>query len=92
MKKIIIALAAAAAVTAAVSSAAEAKIHVNGVINLGLPGVYVGPGYGYGYGYGPTYVDDGYYGDEDCGWTTVKKVKWINGHKVVKFKKQWVCY
>lgn len=90
MKKIIIALAAAAAVTAAVSSAAEAKIHVNGVINLGLPGVYVGPGYGYGYG--PTYVDDGYYGDEDCGWTTVKKVKWINGHKVVKFKKQWVCY
>lgn len=87
LAKSAIAAVALAGVTASMASTAEAKVHVNGIINIGVPGVYVGPGYDYGY---PTYVEDDYYGD--CGWQTVKKVKWINGHKIVKFKKKWVCY
>lgn len=86
--KSLIATATLAAVSAGMTSTAEAKVHINGFVNIGAPGLYVGPGYGYGYG--PTYVDE-YYGG-DCGWTTVKRVKWINGHKIVKFKKKWVCY
>lgn len=82
LKKILLAVSAASVLAVGISSAAEAKIHVNGFINLGLPGVYVGP----------TYIDDDYYGyDEDCGWQKVKIVKWKNGNKIVKYKKQWVC-
>ena len=51
--------------------------------NLGGSGYYDG-----GYGY----YDAGY--DEECGWQMVKKVKWNwnHTHKIVKWKKQWVCY
>jgi hypothetical protein len=51
-------------------------------VNIGVPGFYA-PIYepvGYGYGYDP-----------ECHYVTVKKVKWVNGYKVVKFKKKLVC-
>jgi opacity protein-like surface antigen len=81
MKKLLIA-AAAIATLAAGASAAQAKVNVD--FNIGFPGVYVG-------GY-PTYEPVGYYGYEpDCHYVTVKKVKWVDGHKVVKLKKKLIC-
>jgi hypothetical protein len=86
MKKTLIALAALAALaagTAATTTAAQAKVHVD--VHLG--GGFLDPGY-----YGPSYYDTGYYDDSpDCGYVTVKKVKWINGHKHVFWKKQLIC-
>jgi hypothetical protein len=79
MKKILIATAAVAALAAG-ASAAQAKVHFD--VNIGVPGFYA-PIYepvGYGYGYDP-----------ECHYVTVKKVKWVNGYKVVKFKKKLVC-
>ena len=83
MKKSLIALAALATLaagTAATTTAAQAKVHVN--FNVDVPGLFVGPGY-----YEPAYYDDG----PDCGYVTVKKVYWIDGHKVIKWKKKLVC-
>jgi hypothetical protein len=90
MKKTLIALTALAALaagTAATTTAAQAKIHVD----LHLGGGFYAPGY-----YGPGYYDSGYYDSgyddySDCGYVTVKKVKWINGHKYVSWKKKLVC-
>jgi hypothetical protein len=78
MKKILIATAAVAALAAG-ASAAQAKVHFN--VNLGLPlyaPVYEPVGYGYGY-------------EPECHYVTVKKVKWVNGYKVVKYKQKLVC-
>lgn len=90
MKKTLIAFAALATIAtgmAATASTAEAKLHLHGNINIGLGGF--GPGY-YDSGYG--YYDTGYYDDSpDCGYVTVKKVKWIDGHKYVSWKKKLVC-
>ncbi len=83
MKKTLIALTAAASIAAGLAatvSTAEAKVHLN--VNVGLPGLFVDPGYGY--------YDTGYYAP-DCGYVTVKKVKWIDGVKYVSWKKKLVC-
>jgi ABC-type nitrate/sulfonate/bicarbonate transport system substrate-binding protein len=83
MKKLLIALAAVATLAAG-ASAAQAKVHFD--INVGLPGVYVNPGYA------PIYVADDYgYDEPTCHYVKVKKVKWVNGYKVVSFKKKLVC-
>ncbi len=83
MKKTLIALAALATIaagTAATTTAAQAKVHVN--LNVGIPGLIdVGPGY-----YEPAYYDE-----PDCSYVMVKKVKWIDGHKYVSWKKKLVC-
>jgi hypothetical protein len=81
MKKTLIALTALAALaagTAASTTAAQAKVHVD--VHLG--GGFYDPGY-----YGPSYYDD----YSDCGYMMVKKVKWHNGHKHVFWKKKLVC-
>jgi hypothetical protein len=78
MKKILIATAAVAALAAG-ASAAQAKVHFD--VNIGLPGVYA-----------PVYEPVGYGYEPDCHYVTVKKVKWVNGYKVVKFKQKLVCY
>jgi opacity protein-like surface antigen len=86
MKKLLISLAAVAALAAG-ASAAQAKVHFD--VNVGLPGFYVGNGYGYG---GPVYVADDYgYDEPSCHYVKVKKVKWVDGYKVVTFKKKLVC-
>jgi hypothetical protein len=84
MKKTLIAFAALASIAAgmaATASTAEAKIHLNLNVNA-FGGGFYDPGY-----YGPSYYDD----EPDCGYVTVKKVKWINGHKHVFWKKQLIC-
>ena len=85
MKKILIALAAVTTLAAG-ASAAQAKVHFD--VNVGLPGLYVGHG-----GYAPVYVSDDYYGYEEpsCHYVKIKKVKWVNGYKVITFKKKLVC-
>ena len=80
--KSLIALAAAATLAGAVSSQAQAKVNVD--VHFNAPGIYVGHGY-------PYYEDAGYF-DEDCGWQKVKHKKWKNGHKVIWYTKEWVCY
>jgi hypothetical protein len=89
MKKTLIAAAALASIAAgmaATSTAAQAKVHLNVHLNA-FGGGFYDPGY-----YGSGYYDTGYYdNDEDCGYVTVKKVKWINGHKYVSWKKKLVC-
>ena len=78
MKKILIATAAVAALAVG-ASAAQAKVHFD--VNIGLPlyaPVYEPVGYGYDY-------------EPDCHYVTVKKVKWVNGYKVVKYKQKLVC-
>jgi ABC-type glycerol-3-phosphate transport system substrate-binding protein len=80
MKKIILATAAVAALAAGVSSA-QAKVNVD---------LYLG-GFGGHHGYYAP-VDYGYNNYEpDCHYVKVKKVKWVNGYKVVTFKKKLVC-
>ena len=63
--KTLIAAAALTAITAGMASTAEAKVHFD--VNIGVPGIYVGPGYGYY----PAYYDDDYYGG-DCFTKQVK--------------------
>ena len=82
MKKAFIALAALATLaagTAAATTAAQAKVHFD--VNVGIPGLYVGPGY-----YEPAYYDA-----PDCGYVMVKKVKWVHGHRHVFWKKKLIC-
>lgn len=81
MKKTIIAIAAVSALAAG-ASAAQAKVHFD--VNVGLPGLYVNPGYT------PYYEPTGY-DESDCHYVKVKKVFWRNGYKVVKFKTKLIC-
>jgi hypothetical protein len=80
MKKILIATAAVAALAAG-ASAAQAKVHFN--VNLGVP-LYAPI-------YEPSYEPVGYGYEPECHYVTVKKVKWVNGYKVVKYKQKLVC-
>jgi hypothetical protein len=86
-KTTLIAAAALAAVTAGMTSTANAKVHVD--LHFGAPGIYVG------HGYYPGYYPADYYGDE-CFYKKVKKVKWHDHggfmHKHVSWKKKLVCY
>jgi hypothetical protein len=79
MKKFIIAATAVAALAAG-SAAAQAKVNIN--LDFGL--------YGHS-GYGHAYEPVGYGYEPDCHYVTVKKVKWVNGYKVVKYVKKLVC-
>jgi hypothetical protein len=87
--KTLIAAAALTAVTAGMASTAQAKVNFD--VHVGVPGIYVGPGYGYF----PAYYDDDYYGG-DCFTKKVKKVKWHDHggfmHKHVSWKNKLVCY
>jgi hypothetical protein len=86
MKKTLIAFAAVAAIAtgmAATASTAQAKVHLNLFVNGYGGGGFYDPGY-----YGPSYYDD----EGDCHYATIKKVKWINGHKHVFWKQKLVCY
>lgn len=76
----LIALAAAAALTAGASSASA------GVdVHIGLPGVGIyNPYYGNPY-YSPVY-------DDDCHYIKVKKWVWKNGQKHKVYMKKLVCY
>lgn len=89
LRKSLIALTAAAALSLGFAASAQAQTNLNIALNLGGFGYYDG---GHGGGYGGGYYDAGY--DENCGWQMVKKVKWNWNHtkKIVKWKKQWVCY
>ena len=79
IKSTFIALSAVAALAIGASSAAQAKIHFD--LNIVAPN----------YGYAPIYVDDSYGYEPECHYVTVKIVKWVYGHKVVKFKQKLVC-
>jgi hypothetical protein len=80
IKSTLIAVSAVAALAVGASSAAQAKLHFD--VNIQFPGTY---------GYGPVYVADNYGYEPECHYVTIKKVKWVNGYKVVKFKKKLVC-
>jgi hypothetical protein len=88
IRKLLIAGAAVAAITAAAATAANAKVNVD--VHFGTPGVYVGGPYYPSY---PVY-DAGYDESDDCGYKVVFKKKWNWNHsayKIVK-KKVLVCY
>jgi hypothetical protein len=90
IRKTLIALTAAAALTAGLAASAEAKTNFN--IDLGIN--LGAPVYDSGY-YGHDYYDTGYDNyDESCGWQTVKHRywNWNHTHKIVRWSKQWVCY
>ena len=59
-------------------------------ISLGFFPFFGFPGNGYGY---PAYYDD-YYAYEDCGYRRVKVKKWnkAHTHRIVVYKKRWICY
>ena len=93
----LVATAALAAGTIGMTSAADAKKyhrhhrhHSN--LSFGFAPFFAFPGYDYGYGY-PAYYDD-YYAYEDCGYRRVKVKKWNRSHthRVIVYKKRWVCY
>ena len=79
IKSTVLALSAVAALAIGAASAAQAKIRFD--LNIVAPG----------YGYAPVYVDDSYGYEPECHYVTIKKVKWVYGHKVVTFKKKLVC-
>ena len=81
MKKIIIALAAVSALAVG-ASAAQAKVHFD--VNIGLPGLYVNPGYN-------TYYEPIGYDEPECHYVKVKKVFWKHGYKYVKYVNKLVC-
>jgi hypothetical protein len=86
-RKTLIALAAAAFVTVGLAASAQAKTNFNFDIGLNLGAPIYNSGY-----YDAGYDDD--YGDDSCGWQLVKHKQWNwnHTHKIVTFKKQWVCY
>ena len=92
----LVATAALAAGTISLTSAAEANHRHHrhhSSITLGFSPFFGYPGYGYDYGYRyPSYYDD--YGDEDCGYRRIKVKRWnrAHTHRIVVFKKRWVCY
>lgn len=79
IKSTLLALSAVAALAIGASATAQAKVHFG--LSFGFPS----------YGYAPLYVGDGYGYEPECHYVTVKKVKWVNGYKVVKFQKKLVC-
>jgi hypothetical protein len=92
----LVATAALAAGTVGLTSTADAKKYHrhhrhHSHISLGFTPFFGYPGYGYGYGY-PAYYDD--YGYEDCGYRRIKVKRWNKSHthRIVVFKKRWVCY
>lgn len=72
------------------STADAHRRHHRSHISLGLAPFFVFPGYGYGY---PAYYDD-YYAYQDCGYRRIKVRKWNNAHthRVIVYKKRWICY
>jgi hypothetical protein len=92
-RKVMIATAALATLAAVSAGEASAKIHINGVINVGLPGIYVDPYGGYpAYPAYPAYYD-AYGADGDCGYHIVKKKVWNWNHTAYKIitKSVLVC-
>lgn len=94
----LVATAALAAGTISMTSTADAKKfhrhhrHHHSDFSLGFVPFFAVPGYGYGYGY-PAYHDD-YYDYQDCGYRRIKVKKWNKSHthRIVVFKKRWICY
>ena len=74
------------------STADAHRRHHRSHISLGFAPFLAFPGYGYGYGY-PAYYDD-YYAYQDCGYRRIKVKKWNKSHthRVIVYKKRWVCY
>ena len=94
LRKILIATAAVATLAAASAQQASAKVHINGFINVGVPGgYYVDPYPTYpAYPAYPAGYSD-YEGGDDCGFIVKKKKIWNWNHtayKIVK-KKVWIC-
>ena len=90
LRKILIATAAAATLATFSAQQASAKVHINGFINVGIPGGYYVDPYPHYPVYPAGYSD---YDGEDCGVKIIKKKKWNWNHtayKIVK-KKIWVC-
>ena len=46
----------------------------------------------YNYDYNEGYNHGGYYVQNDCGWQTVKVIRWNHGYRYVDFVKTWTCY
>lgn len=90
----LVATAAMAAGTIGLTSAADAKKHHHhhSHFSLGFVPFFAYPGYGYGYGY-PAYYDD-YYDYQDCGYRRIKVKRWNKSHthRIIVYKKRWVCY
>jgi len=91
----LVATAALAAGTLSMTSAADANHRHHrhhSSITLGFVPFFGYPGYGYDYGDRYAYYDD--YGYEDCGYRRIKVKRWNKSHthRIVVFKKQWVCY
>jgi hypothetical protein len=95
----LVATAALAVGTISMTSAADAKKYYrhhhrdHSHISIGFMPFFGYPGYGYDYGYRyPAYYDD--YAYEDCGYQRIKVKRWNKSHthRIVVFKKQWVCY
>ena len=93
-RKALISLVAVATIgTGIVSTTSTAdahRRHHRSHISLGFAPFFAFPGYGYGY---PAYYDD-YYAYRDCGYRRVKVKKWNKSHthRVIAYKKRWVCY
>jgi len=91
----LVATAALAAGTIGMTSAADANHRHHrhhSSITFGFTPFFGYPGYyDYGYAY-PSYYDD--YAYEDCGYRRIKVKKWnkAHTHRIVVFKKRWVCY
>ena len=72
------------------STADAHRRHHRSHISLGFAPFFAFPGYGYGY---PAYYDN-YYAYEDCGYRRVKVKKWnkAHTHRIIVYKKRWICY
>ena len=97
-RKVFISLAAAATLAVGsigMSSAADAHHrhhrHHHGHVSFGFFPFFGYPGYGSGY---PAYYYDDYYAYQDCGYRRVKVKKWnkAHTHRIIVYKKRWVCY
>ena len=86
-----------AAATLAVSSIGMTSVanahhrhhrHHHSHITLGFFPFFGFPGYGH-----PAYYDD-FYDYEDCGYRRVKVKVWnkAHTHRIVVYKKRWICY
>jgi hypothetical protein len=90
----LVATAALMAGTIGMTSAADAMHrhhrHHHGHVSLGFFPFFGYPGYGYG---SPAYYDD-YYDYQDCGYRRVKVKRWNKSHthRVIVYKKRWICY
>ena len=64
--------------------------HHRSHISLGFAPFFAFPGYGYGY---PAFYD-GYDDYQDCGYRRIKVKKWnkAHTHRIIVYKKRWVCY